>query len=88
MVNDLSVLVEVGFGERQVQDTETRIKLLDELEEKTDLIQIELRKKLRAHEQDMSPVDVIFWYQALEKIGNLADWSQRVGAKLLILLAR
>ena len=88
VVNDLSVLVEVGFGERQVQDTETRIKLLDKLEEKTDLIQIDLRKKLRAHEQDMSPVDVVFWYQALEKIGNLADWSQRVGAKLLILLAR
>ncbi|MGC6403959.1 MAG: TIGR00153 family protein [Candidatus Comchoanobacterales bacterium] len=88
VVQNLTRLVETGFGDRQVQDTELRIQSLDKLEEQTDLMQISLRKKLRAHENEMSPVDVIFWYQALEKIGNLADWSQRVGSKLLILLAR
>jgi hypothetical protein len=43
---------------------------------------------LFAHEDDMSPVSVMFWYRLIHWIGNLADDAERVGNRLLLLIAR
>ena len=39
-------------------------------------------------EKDLNPVDVMFLYQIIEWVGDLADLAERVGARLEILLAR
>jgi uncharacterized protein Yka (UPF0111/DUF47 family) len=36
----------------------------------------------------MSPVSVMFWYRLIHWIGNLADYAERVGNRLLLLIAR
>jgi uncharacterized protein Yka (UPF0111/DUF47 family) len=36
----------------------------------------------------MSPVSVIFWYQLIEWIGDLADYAEKVGDRLRLLIAR
>jgi predicted phosphate transport protein (TIGR00153 family) len=64
------------------------INQLDEIENDTDAMQITLRKDLLALEGDLNPVDVMFLYQIIEWIGDLADLAERVGARLEILLAR
>jgi len=64
------------------------ISQLDEIEDDTDGMQIDLRKDLLAIEKDLNCVDVMFLYQIIDWVGDLADLAERVGARLEILLAR
>jgi hypothetical protein len=67
---------------------EKMISQLDAIEDDTDSLQISLRKNLLAIEKDLNPVDVMFLYQIIDWVGDLADLAERVGARLEILLAR
>jgi predicted phosphate transport protein (TIGR00153 family) len=87
-INELDELVETGFRGREVDLVESMITQLDELESKTDTIQIEVRAKMFVLEKDMSPIDVMFIYRIVEWVGELADQAQRVGSRLEIMLAR
>jgi predicted phosphate transport protein (TIGR00153 family) len=51
-------------------------------------MQIKLRKELLNIEKDLNCVDVMFLYQIIDWVGDLADLAERVGARLEILLAR
>jgi predicted phosphate transport protein (TIGR00153 family) len=64
------------------------INQLDAIEDDTDTMQIALRSDLLKIENDLNPVDVMFLYQIIEWVGDLADLSERVGARLEIMLAR
>lgn len=87
-INELDDLLETGFRGREVELVEKMINQLDEIEDDTDEMQVKLRSDLMAIENDINPVDVMFLYQIIEWIGDLADLSERVGARLEILLAR
>lgn len=86
-IGELSDLQESGFGRNVIHLAESMITEIDRLESKTDDIQIQIRQKLFVIEKDHAPVDVIFWYSAIEKLGEVADWAQRIGAKLLQILS-
>ena len=47
-----------------------------------------MRRNLFKLEQDLPPVDVMFLYQIIDWIGDVADRAQRVGNRLEQLLAR
>jgi len=87
-INELDDLLETGFRGREVALVEKMINQLDEIEDDTDGMQIKLRKKLLTIEDDLKPVDVMFLYQIIDWVGELADLAERVGARLEILLAR
>jgi len=87
-INELDDLLETGFRGREVELVEKMINQLDEIEDDTDSLQITLRKDLLALESELNPVDVMFLYQIIDWIGDLADLAERVGARLEILLAR
>ena len=87
-INELDDLLETGFRGREVELVEKMINQLDEIEDDTDSIQINLRKNLLALESELNPVDVMFLYQIIDWVGDLADLAERVGARLEILLAR
>ncbi|HCH69837.1 MAG TPA: TIGR00153 family protein [Colwellia sp.] len=87
-INELDDLLETGFRGREVVLVEKMINQLDEIEDDTDAMQITLRKDLLALEHDLNPVDVMFLYQIIDWVGDLADLAERVGARLEILLAR
>ena len=87
-INELDDLLETGFRGREVQLVEKMINQLDEIEDETDTLQIALRKDLLALESELNPVDVMFLYQIIDWVGDLADLAERVGARLEILLAR
>ncbi len=87
-INELDDLLETGFRGREVQLVEKMINQLDIIEDDTDSMQIVLRRDLLAIEKDLNPVDVMFIYQIIEWVGDLADLAERVGARLEILLAR
>jgi predicted phosphate transport protein (TIGR00153 family) len=87
-INELDDLLETGFRGREVALVEKMINQLDEIEDDTDSMQVTLRKDLLALEHSLNPVDVMFLYQIIDWVGDLADLAERVGARLEILLAR
>ncbi len=87
-INELDDLLETGFRGREVELVEKMINQLDEIEDDTDSMQIVLRKDLLGLESGLNPVDVMFLYQIIDWVGDLADLAERVGARLEILLAR
>ena len=87
-VNELDELVETAFGNRERKVVSSIIDDVNELESKSDKIQYEIRAKLFPLEQDLPPVDVMFYYRAVEWLGKLADAAQKVGSRLEVLLAK
>jgi len=87
-VNELDELVETGFRGTEVELVKSMLKKLDKIESETDRIQIKIRATLFKIENELPPIDVMFLYQTIEWIGDLADLSQRVGSRLQMMLAR
>jgi len=87
-IGELDELLETGFSGKEVYVVEDIVHNIDDVEDTTDLLQIELRAKLFEIEERLNPVDVIFLYQIIGHIGDLADRAQKVGSQLLILIAK
>ncbi|HEY1029150.1 MAG TPA: TIGR00153 family protein [Pseudomonas sp.] len=87
-MNELDELLETGFSGREAVLVETLIEELGTIENDTDRMQIEVRRNLFKLEKDLPPVDVMFLYQIIDWIGDVADRAQRVGNRLEQLLAR
>ena len=87
-MNELDELLETGFGGREAKLVETLVEELDGIEDDTDRLQIEVRRALFKLEKDMPAVDVMFLYQIIDWVGDVADRAQRVGNRLEQLLAR
>lgn len=87
-INELDELLETGFRGREVDLVSKMIQQVDAIEEDTDQIQIKLRYSVRQVEKDLNPVDVMFLYDVIEWIGELADRAESVGGRLELLLAR
>ena len=88
VVNELDELVEVGFRGLEVTAVETMIDDLDKLEYEADKFEKQVRAAFFTFEKDIHPVDAVFLYKIIDWVGNIADISQRVGARLELLLAR
>jgi len=87
-INELDELLESGFAGREVDIAQRMTEELDELERKSDKLEVEVRAALFKIERDLHPVDVIFLYRVIEWIGDLADQAHGVGNRLQLLLAR
>ncbi len=87
-IDELDELIESGFAGREVQLVEKLIQKLDRLEHATDKTEIKIRDSLFILEKDLHPVDVMFLYKVIDSIGDLADCAQKVGSRLLRLVAR
>lgn len=87
-INELDELVETGFRGGEVKLVNKLIKTLNGIENDTDVIQVEIRSTLFAIERDLPPVDVMFIYQIIQWIGDIADLAQRVGSRLQLMLAK
>jgi hypothetical protein len=87
-INELDELLETAFGDRERKRVGNIIKEINNLESKTDSIQHKIRKKLFPLESTLPAVDVVFYYRAIELLGELADSAQKVGSRLEVLLAK
>ncbi|NRA70573.1 MAG: TIGR00153 family protein [Gammaproteobacteria bacterium] len=87
-IDELDELLETGFQGRELQIIDNLINELDTIEDSTDVMQISLRHSLHGIEHDLNPVDVVFLYNVIDWVGDLADLAERVGDKLELMLAR
>ncbi|MCF7984871.1 MAG: TIGR00153 family protein [Thiohalocapsa sp.] len=88
IIGELDELVETGFRGPEATRVEEMVTRLNAIETETDELGIALSRKLFLHEDSMSPVSVVFWYRLIQWIGNLADYAEKVGDRLLLLIAR
>ncbi len=88
IIEELDELVETGFGGKEMIQVEEMVDALNQLEDETDNMGLELTRTLFAHEDEIKPVSVIMWYQLIQWIGDLADYGEKVGDRLRLLIAR
>ena len=87
-INELDELLETGFRGSEATLVEGLVVELDELEHQSDVSQVKLRGMLFQIEDSLQPVHVMFLYKIIDRLGELADVSQKVGSRLLLLIAK
>lgn len=88
IIGELDELVETGFRGRESDRVTEMVTELNKIETDTDEMGTELVRRLFAMEDEMKPVSVMFWYELIQWIGDLADYAEKVGNRLRLLLAR
>ena len=86
-VRELDELFTAGFRGAEVELVTTLIEELDRIETDADNREVELRSKLFTVEKNINPIDVVFLYQVIGRIGEIADMAERVGRRLELLLS-
>ncbi len=87
-IGELDELLETGFSGKEISLVQTLLDRLNEIENKSDASQVTVRADLMKLEADLPPVDVMFLYRIIVLIGDLADVSQRIGNRLLLLTSK
>ncbi len=88
IIGELDELVSTGFGGRESELVGEMVDELNKIEADTDEMGMDLTRRLFEQEDQMKPVSVMFFYQLIQWIGDLADYSEKVGNRLRLLLAR
>jgi predicted phosphate transport protein (TIGR00153 family) len=87
IIEELDELVAMGFRGREANQVEDMVATLNRIEDETDEMGMQLTRTLFAQEDSMKPVSVMFWYQLIQWIGDLADYAEKVGDRLRLLIA-
>jgi predicted phosphate transport protein (TIGR00153 family) len=88
VINQLDELLEVGFGGKQSVKVIEMIGELRHLEHKNDAILTSINRALFKIEDDLKPVDVVFWYRAFELLGRISNKAENVGDRVLLVIAK
>lgn len=88
IINELDELLASGFSGREAERVVEMIDELSRIETATDRMETELVRALFAYEDNLKPIDVVFWYELLGQIADLADYAEDVGDRLRLLIAR
>jgi uncharacterized protein len=87
VINELDELLETGFSGKETSLVEDFVSELDLLEHESDEHQVSVRANLMATEESLPPVQVMFCYKVIDKLGDLSDISKKIGSRLLLLVA-
>ncbi|MFP6622168.1 MAG: TIGR00153 family protein [Myxococcota bacterium] len=86
IIDELDELVETGFSGREVSRVEVMISELGRIESETDELLDTACRKLFALEDELG-IGTVYWHQILLWIADVADFSERVGNRLRLLIA-
>ena len=75
-----------GHAGREVARVEEMIGELSRLESETDVLAERARRRLFRMEESLG-VGTVFWYQMINWVADLADYAERVGNRLRLLIA-
>lgn len=88
IIETLDELLAMGFRGREVEKVDAMLAELNSIEDETDELGITLARSLFKHESEMDPVSVMMWYRLIEWIGDLADYAEKVGDRVRLLIAK
>jgi hypothetical protein len=88
VIEELDELLAIGFRGREVDLVDEMLTRLNALEDETDELGIQLARALFNHEDELKPVSVMMWYRIIEWVGDLADYAEKVGDHLRLMIAK
>ncbi|MBS1256391.1 MAG: hypothetical protein MAG581_02213 [Deltaproteobacteria bacterium] len=80
-------VLESGFGRHEIDKMLEMIDQVSNAEHEADVLEDTLVSKMFEIEDKMKPVDVMFWYEIIELIGDIADYSKKTGNRLRLMIA-
>jgi predicted phosphate transport protein (TIGR00153 family) len=86
VVNELDELLETGFGPRETSRVEEMVNELNRIESETDELAEAASRRLFAMESELG-VSTVFWYEMINWVADLADYAERVGNRIRLLIA-
>ncbi|MFB6262484.1 MAG: TIGR00153 family protein [Bradymonadaceae bacterium] len=87
VVGELDVLVEVGFSGPEAERVRDMIDELNRLEHEADKVQDELARTLFSLEDELRPGSLFLWNKIINKVGDIANRSEKVGNRLRLFMA-
>ncbi len=88
VIGELDELLELGFRGQRAELDFDMIEELAKIESDTDQLGMALRQALFDHDSEMGVLAVVFWYETIKKLGDIADHAEDVGDRLRLLIAR
>ena len=88
IIEELDELLAMGFRGKEASRVEEMVTALNKLEDETDELGLELTRRLFQHEDEIKPVSVMMWYQLIQWVGDLADYAEKVGDRLRLMIAK
>ena len=88
IIEEMDELIEAGFSGREASKVYEMVDQLNLIEDETDEMGVKLTQALFAKEDEMKPVSVMFWYQMIQWIGDMADNAEKIGNRMRLLIAR
>jgi len=86
IINELDELLETGFAGREVTRVEGMIEELGRIESETDVLQDTACRALFAIEDELG-IATVYLHQSILWIADIADYAERVGNRLRLLIA-
>jgi predicted phosphate transport protein (TIGR00153 family) len=86
VINELDELIETGFRGRGAVRVENMIDDLSKIESETDELAEKAQRELFALESELG-VSTVFWHELIKWVADLADYAERVGNRLRLLIA-
>lgn len=87
-VDYIDELFQFSFGGNAATKMQQLIEKLNSLENKNDHSEITLRAELFAIEKDFPPINIVFLYDIINKIGELSDRAEQVGHRISLIASR
>jgi len=87
IMEHLDELVETGFRGPESDVVVVMIGELNRIETDTDQRGMEVLRVLFAHEDEIDPVSLMVWRHLIHWVGDLANYSEKVGNRLRLLVA-
>lgn len=88
IVKSFEDLVQTGFKGPDVDNTQKLIHEVVGIETSADTIGIEISHMLFRHREDMDAVSIVFLYQLVQWIDDVADYSEKLAIRSRLMLAR
>jgi len=86
IIDTLDELVETGFGGRESARVEEMVNELNRIESDTDQLAEHAARQLFAMENELG-VATVFWYEIINLVARAADFAERVGNRIRLLIA-
>ena len=87
-VDYIDELFQFSFGGNAAIKMQQLIEKLNSLENKNDHSEITLRAELFAIENNFPPINIVFLYDIINKIGELSDRAEQVGHRISLIASR
>ena len=81
-------LVDASFLGAEAERVLGMITELNNLERENDIAGLALSRRIFTLEKDLSPVDIFIWFKLNSLIGELANYAQKMGNRMRLLLAK